>query len=170
MSKIVFKQIPKFPDYFADSFGNIWSSKSGTLKKMTLHLWKADGYFVVQIGGRKNRYTEKVHRLVCKAFHGEPPKDKNMAIHFNGIRTDNRPENLRWGNNSENMLDRRRHGTHEELKGIKNGRAKLTEADVILIRYIKSNYKTTNEDIALFFNVNASRISNIAHRRSWKHL
>src|SRR5262249_12949164 len=36
--------------------------------------------------------------------------------HLNGIRTDNRPENLAWGTKSENMQDAVRHGTHLETR------------------------------------------------------
>ena len=45
----------------------------------------------------------KVHRLICEAFHGPPPKDKPVVIHINENALDNRPENLKWGTMKENM-------------------------------------------------------------------
>lgn len=45
----------------------------------------------------------KVHRLVCEAFHGAPPEGKNVVIHINECATDNRPENLKWGTQKENL-------------------------------------------------------------------
>ncbi len=53
-----------------------------------------------------------VHRLVCRAFHGDPPREGMVVDHINGVTTDNRAENLRWLTNRENvMLARwRKHG------------------------------------------------------------
>jgi len=45
----------------------------------------------------------KVHRLVCEAFHGPPSKEKNIVLHINEDATDNRPENLKWGTQKENL-------------------------------------------------------------------
>jgi len=45
----------------------------------------------------------KIHRLVCEAFHGSPPSDKPIVIHINENALDNRPSNLRWGTQKENL-------------------------------------------------------------------
>lgn len=45
----------------------------------------------------------KIHRLVCEAFHGPPPFPNAVVIHFNENALDNRPENLRWGTQKENL-------------------------------------------------------------------
>lgn len=45
----------------------------------------------------------KVHRLVCEAFHGPAPVDKKVVIHIDEDATNNRPENLRWGTQKENL-------------------------------------------------------------------
>ena len=45
-----------------------------------------------------------VHRLVCEAFHGPPPKGKNVVIHLNENAYDNRPVNLKWGDHKENKI------------------------------------------------------------------
>lgn len=47
-----------------------------------------------------------VHRLVCRAFHGESPEDKPFVDHKNRIESDNRPENLRWATAKENNANR----------------------------------------------------------------
>ena len=50
--------------------------------------------------------TQLVHRLVCQAFHGDPPSPEHTDVrHLNGDKLDNRAENLAWGTRSENMLD-----------------------------------------------------------------
>lgn len=88
-------------------------------------LCRADGaVFLVQRGTNKAHWTYgcvdkhgyravgisrkvyKVHRLVCEAFHGLPPADKCQVDHINRTKDDNRPENLRWANQSENNRNR----------------------------------------------------------------
>ena len=66
-----------------------------------------------------------VHQLVMLAFHGAPPPGME-AMHLNGNPKDNRPENLRYGTHSENMIDMYRHG---------KGHNKLTPEDVRQIRF-----------------------------------
>ena len=45
-----------------------------------------------------------VHRIVCWAFHGEPPTDRHVVDHIDTNRANNRPENLRWVTRLENVL------------------------------------------------------------------
>ena len=45
----------------------------------------------------------KVHRIVCEAFHGLAPFKKAVVIHIDENSTNNRPENLRWGTQKENL-------------------------------------------------------------------
>lgn len=44
----------------------------------------------------------KVHRAVCEAFHGKPQPGQ-VVLHLNENALDNRPENLRWGTQKENL-------------------------------------------------------------------
>jgi hypothetical protein len=45
----------------------------------------------------------KVARMVCEAFHGEPIFDRAVCMHLNENPRDNRPENLAWGTQKENL-------------------------------------------------------------------
>ena len=47
---------------------------------------------------------ERVHRIVCTAFHGEPVGERNIVDHIDTNRRNNRPENLRWVTRLENTL------------------------------------------------------------------
>ena len=48
--------------------------------------------------------SERIHRIVCTAFHGEPVGDRNIADHIDTNRHNNRPENLRWVTKLENAI------------------------------------------------------------------
>lgn len=118
------------------------------------------GYLRVTIG--KKRYF--VHRLVAQKYIPNQ-KNKLQVNHKNGIKTDNRVENLEWVTNQENRLHAVKNGLH--LIGSKCPYSKLNEDDVI---YILQNKTLSNKQLAVKFNVSASCISDIRTGRTWKQL
>ena len=46
-----------------------------------------------------------VHRLICLAFHGDPPFEGALVRHLDGNPQNNTPENLAWGTLLENASD-----------------------------------------------------------------
>lgn len=71
--------------------------------------------------------TFEVHRLVCRAFHGEAD-DGMEAAHRNGIRTDARACNLQWKTKVENHADKRVHGTHLTGEAVPNSKISTAQA------------------------------------------
>ena len=45
----------------------------------------------------------KIHQAVCEAFHGPKPFEKAVVIHKDENALNNRPENLKWGTQKENL-------------------------------------------------------------------
>lgn len=45
----------------------------------------------------------KVHQAVCEAFNGPRPFPKAVVLHLNENGLDNRPSNLAWGTQRENL-------------------------------------------------------------------
>lgn len=89
--------------YQASSLGNIRSLDRGELKPFK----SRDGYLVATLQKNGQRYRTGAHRLVALAFLPNP-ENKPQVNHKNGVKTDNRPENLEWVSCSENNLHRRR--------------------------------------------------------------
>jgi hypothetical protein len=51
------------------------------------------GYKMVSLSKEGRRTAKTVHRLVCRAFHGEPDMLHNEAAHLDGDRTNNHASN-----------------------------------------------------------------------------
>lgn len=52
---------------------------------------------------RAKQRPRKVHQLVCEAFHGTKPFPEAVVIHLDEDALNNRPENLKWGTQKENL-------------------------------------------------------------------
>lgn len=66
------------------------------------------GYSVVVLSDAANGrrpLMHRVHRLVCRTFHGEPANPELEAAHNDGVRSNNRANNLRWATRAENLAD-----------------------------------------------------------------
>jgi hypothetical protein len=87
------------------------------------------GYLRLRLG--KGAAPVRIHRLVLAAFAGPCP-DGMEGAHLNGIRTDNRIENLSWKTRAENHADKLIHGTH--FRGERSPTHVLTDAVVIELR------------------------------------
>lgn len=122
------------------------------------------GYNKLTLCGRDGSRKEiKVHRLVMLAFCGWSDLQVN---HINGIKTDNRLENLEYVTNRENSI----HAV--EMGLIKKGEAarasKLTEIEAMEIKY--SNKGLTQKEVAAKYGVDHTAVSRIRREKTWKHI
>lgn len=119
-----------------------------------------------QIPLRKSGKTKlhTVHRLVAFAFLPNPDKEVN---HINGIRHDNRLENLEWSNRRHNAL----HGTRVlgKNRGETNTKSKLTEKEVLEIKALLEKGFTQTE-VSQNFDVTNGAIYRIQHGFNWSWL
>ena len=129
----------------------------------TLH---KDGYLKVGLTKDSQLRQFSIHRLVCEAFL-ENKENKPHVNHINGIKTDNRLENLEWVTCSENLSHAFRIGLRSQ-NGEKNHRATLTEDQVFQIKYSLNHLN--NKDVAIIFSIKANEVARIRRGERWKHI
>lgn len=90
------------------------------------------GYLEVSVQNNGKRVRALVHRLVGVAFVDKC--DESLSInHINGIKTDNRPENLEWVSLARNTQHQWETGL-VNLRGENHPSHKLTSKQVVYIR------------------------------------
>lgn len=173
----IWKDIEGEPHYQVSNLGNVRSvdhygycGRAGTvlfrgrLRKPQAH--HKNGYMGVMTGKFK---LLSVHRCVAKAFIPNP-ENKPQVNHKNGIRSDNRVENLEWVTISENNQHAwdvlgRVCAPHD---GENNPKAKLNNEKVRQIRArcdVESRVDLANE-----FGVSPTTISGIALGKFWRNV
>jgi hypothetical protein len=99
------KEIKDFPGYFITACGKIYSTKTGKLKRKKTskrNYKKKNDYDVVHFVKEGKRYKRFVHRLVWQTWGGDIPEGLQID-HINGVKDDNRIENLQLLTQQENI-------------------------------------------------------------------
>ena len=128
-----------------------------------------DGSYSVTLTIEGRKLKMHLHRLVAILYHGKPPKGKNNARHKNGVRSDNRPENIEWLSLSEIQASLFKSGARVAAQGSERGSSKLTDSKVLDIRRRVLNGETRLA-MAAEYCVSHSTISKICSGLTWRHL
>lgn len=164
------RTIPSFPDYQASNSGSIRRSAAGRSNAVKIgklmRTKVVNGYLFVTLLRESRPYTRSAHSMVCEAFHGAKPSVKHQAAHWDGIKANNAPGNLRWATGKENSEDQIRHGT--QVRGESAGAAKFTEQQISAIRASYPN--KSQQQLADSYGTSQSHIGRIVRREVWAHL
>lgn len=102
--------------YLVSSMGRIWLRSHPTADGRTMRARlvkcttsKRDGYVRFNFRYNGAKCCKTLHRAVAEAFVPNP-ENKPEINHINGIKTDNRAENLEWCTASENQKHSLAHG------------------------------------------------------------
>jgi len=116
--------------------------------------------------GKQKQYP--VHRLVLAAFVGPLPYGHEVN-HKNGIKRDNRLENLEYVTHSENQLHSYRVLNTPTRPGSKHHNAKITEDEALAIRALHRR-GWSGKKLAQEFGIGPSTVCWIVKRKAWKHV
>ncbi len=164
-----------------DSEGRVWRLKkrtydrwTGGTKVTTCHRVRAEfgtkqGYLQVRALIDGKRHYAAAARLVWLHFNGPIPQGMTVN-HKDGVKPNNQPSNLELATYSE----QRHHAIkvlgakHHDVRGSKNPKAALTEAQVVTIRARRAKGERV-KDLAAEFGSTEKAVSHICRGVTWKH-
>lgn len=156
----IWKDIPGYEGYYMiNKNGEVFS----LVNNIILKCHDARGYRRVVL---KSKHYQ-LHRLVLMAFKPHKNQDNLQVNHINGIKSDNRLENLEWCTPSENQKHAHKIGLKNQ-NGSKNNASKLTNKQVDEIRSKYKYRKYGCRKLAKEYNVSDETIRRVVNYVTYK--
>jgi hypothetical protein len=123
--------IENHPQYFITKDGRVYSSITNKFLKPNLDKKKKwGGYYSVELWSFDKKYTrQRINRIVATAYIPNP-ENKEQVNHINGIKTDNRVENLEWCTSKENINHAQRIGLMKSGRSPKKPTIRKTKEEI----------------------------------------
>ncbi len=157
------RDVPGFEDYRVSNLGKVWSKKSN---REIGHM-QQNGYMSVTLYSPERRWRTTIHCVVALSFIG--PSPENLQVnHKDGIKINNRVDNLEYVTHSENQKHAYRLGLKNK-RGEKNHYAKLSDHNIKQIRRLLHT-NLMQRVIGEMFGVSQGTVSRIKNGRIWSHV
>lgn len=161
--------------YEVDDRGQVRRILPARRRKTAGHILKPtvtrDGYLTVRLYLPTGEW--KIHfiqRVVALAFHGPMPGEKYEVNHKNGIKADNRPDNLEWVTRSENLIHANRVLARFNQHGEGHHKTYFVDDDIREIRRAYAAKEMGQVRLARRFGTTQATISRIIKRQTWAHI
>jgi hypothetical protein len=151
--------------YQVDELGRIFSFKSN---RWLIPNLDPDGYLRVSLRKNGKTYACRMHRLIADTFISNP-LNKPAINHINGIKIDNRVENLERCTNLENTAHAILNGLFLP-KGEDGGNSKLSNKKVFEIRELLKSGTLSKAAIGRLYGVTDVCIYHISINKTWSHI
>ena len=178
-----FKEFPLNDNYMVSNLGRIYSKKRMGMNNTRTYggsfcegSFDKDGYLKIYLYKRNQSKRYFVHRVVAQTFLKNT--DSSLVVnHKNGVKTDNRIENLEWTTVAENNRHAYKTGLNSiesstnrlpRLCGEDHGCAKLTWKEVNEIRRLFEDEGVGKSALARMFNISKSTSGRIINKKIWK--
>jgi len=165
-----------------DASGRVWrlakrtwcrwtnTTRTTPCRRVRAETQEPNGYMQVRAMFDGRRHYAAAHRLVWHHVMGPIP-DGMTINHKNGVKHDNRPENLELATYSAQRLHAIRElgAGHADVRGERHPKAQTTAADVQTMRAMRAAGMRV-KDIAARFGMRPKAVTAICTRRTWKHV
>lgn len=158
MKEEEWRPITLAPNYAVSDLGRVKrltpgpKTEPGRIKQPVMN---SRGYLCVTLLADGKQSFRQLHRLVCIAFHGEPPTPKHECAHGDGDKANCRSDNLRWATSTENAADKKAHGSR-----VSTG-PRLSKDQVNIIRFDERRHAL----IAADFDISVKHVGRIKSGR-----
>lgn len=173
MTEEIWKNVCGYEDsYEISNLGNLRGKeraliykdgRKGVLKAMPLKgSLQKNGYYAHNFKGER----KFIHRVVAETFLGKS-KFRMTVNHKNGIKSDNRLENLEWATYKENNDHARDTGLSKQ-HGNNTNLTKFSEQIVAAMKRVKDKYDTPVSELAVLFEMSTAHAYDILRGGSRK--
>jgi predicted XRE-type DNA-binding protein len=130
--------------------------------------WQAGRYKSDYGQFKLNGKVVRAHRVVWELVNKQLIPEGQCVLHSCDNPPCCNPTHLFLGNHQENMDDMIAKGRFVHQPGEQNGRAKLTESQVVDIRQLWTTGQYTQRQLAYIYGVCQKQISNIIRHKRWR--
>jgi hypothetical protein len=147
------QRIKNYPNYLIDEFGKIYNNK---LKRFIKPYLNKNGYYQISLTNEIGTKKLYLHRLLAINFI-DNPLNKSCINHINGIKSDNRLENLEWATYIENSKHAFRNGLAKHSNLFVNNK-RLSRIKLVLDTQTGIFYESATE-AAMSKNINVNTLT-----------